>query len=169
MDVLDALRCRRSIRRFIPKKVEEDKIQALLDAFFWAPSAGNLQARDVVVVQDGSLKQQLAEAAFGQGFIAESPLVFVVCANKKKITPYGERGVSLYCLQDAAAGVENILLAAVSLGLGSCWVGAFDEAHVAKILGLPGHVRPVALIPVGYPAEQPSPPQRNSSVHRDGW
>lgn len=169
MDVLDAVRGRRSIRRFIPKKVEDEKIQALLDAFFRAPSAGNLQARDVVVIQDGILKQQLAEAAFGQGSIVESPLVFVVCANKKKIAPYGERGVSLYCLQDAAAGVENILLAAVSLGLGSCWVGAFDEAQVARILRLPGYARPTALIPVGYPAEQPQPPCPSGVVHRDGW
>ncbi|RLF23588.1 MAG: nitroreductase family protein, partial [Thermoprotei archaeon] len=100
-------------------------------------------------------------AALGQMWIAEAPVVVVVCANIPRTAwRYGERGRSLYCLQDTAAAIQNMLLAAHALGYGTCWVGAFDEEEVSRILGLPDHVRPVAIVPIGKPAESPIPPPR---------
>ena len=99
------------------------------------------------------LKARLAAAAH-QEFVAEAPVVIVVCAVPgESARRYGERGRSLYSLQDTAAATQNILLAAAELGLGSCWVGAFEERAAATALGLPPAWRPVALVPVGHPLE----------------
>jgi nitroreductase len=91
----------------------------------------------------------------------EAPINLVVCANQERSARrYGDRGRTLYSVLDAAAAVENILLAAHSLGLGACWVGAFDAEKVSLALKLPKALRPVAIIPVGYPAEYPIPTPR---------
>jgi len=103
----------------------------------------------------------LARAAFQQDFIAQAPLMFVVCGlPERSARRYGERGENLYVFQDTAAAVQNLLLLATSLGYGTCWVGAFDESQVSEVLSLPVQERPLALIPIGKSAEQPSPPQR---------
>ncbi len=86
----------------------------------------------------------------------EAPLAVVCCADLTIARHYGARGKSLYCLQDVAASIQNMMLVAYSLGLGTVWVGAFDEREVSGILGLPDHIRPVAIVPVGYPDERPS-------------
>lgn len=84
-----------------------------------------------------------------------------VCANEKRSAEvYGSRGKNLYCILDAAAAVQNILLAVHALGLGACWVGAYSDEEVAQALDLPKYVKPIAIIPIGYPAEKPSPPRR---------
>jgi nitroreductase len=105
-------------------------------------------------------------------FIAEAPVVVVVCANyPRSMRVYGERG-RLYAEQDATAAVQNMLLAAHALGLGSVWVGAFVEPEVSKILSLPDHVRPLAILPIGYPAESPRPRRRypiEELTHHEGW
>ncbi|RLE29702.1 nitroreductase family protein [Candidatus Acetothermia bacterium] len=157
MQVSEAIRKRRSIRRFDQGgEVSPETVEALLTAAIMAPSAGNAQPWKFVVVRSSGLKAELARAALGQAFIAQAPVVIVVCADLARARrAYGERGESLYCLQDTAAAIQNLHLAAVELGLGTCWVGAFDEREVARLLGLPGSLRPVALIPVGYPAERP--------------
>lgn len=168
--MLEVVRGRRSIRRFLPKEVEERKVEQLLEAIKWAPSAGNLQARDVILVRDEETKTQLAIAALGQMFVAEAPLVFVICANKRRSgMRYGKRGEELYSIQDATAAVQNLLLMAHYLGLGACWIGAFDESEVSRILGIPKDVRPVAIIPLGYPAESPIAPPRSLSLHYEKW
>jgi len=169
MNVSEAVAKRRSIRDYSEKKVEREKIDEIVDSFFWAPSAGNLEARDLIIVEKEGLKLKLSKAAFGQAFIAQAPVVFVVCADTKTVISYGERGIHLYCLQDAAAGVQNMLLTATSLGLGSCWVGAFNETEVAELLELPEHARPVAIVPVGYSKERPNPPLREKKTHKNGW
>jgi nitroreductase len=82
--------------------------------------------------------------------------VFVVCADESRAKEsYGDRGKTLYCLQDTAAATQNILLMACSLGLGTCWIGAFREEEIRKVIKAPSEMRPVALIPVGYPNESP--------------
>jgi len=112
-------------------------------------------------VKNSEVKRRLAEAALNQKFVEEAPIVIVVCADESRsFKGYGLRGKSLYCIQDTAAAIQNIHLAACSLGLATCWVGAFKEEDVRKILDIPDRVRPVALVPVGYPAEKPSPPLR---------
>lgn len=144
-----------SCRRFRREPVSEEALAYLLEAARWAPSAGNLQPWRFLVVRQAALRAALAAAAAGQRFVAEAPLLVVVCAvPAESARGYGERGASLYCLQDTAAAVENLLLAATELGLGSCWVGAFDERRVASVLGLEEGVRPVALVAVGSPAEE---------------
>lgn len=159
--MLDIIKGRRSIRNFTRQKLDEQQINLLLEAARWAPSAGNVQPWHFYVVQDDSLKSALSEAALFQEFIAQAPVVIVVAANlKESRASYGGRGEQLYCIQDTAAAIQNILLMAHSLGLGSCWVGAFNESAVAKTLKLDSHLRPVAIIPLGYPAEHPVPPVR---------
>lgn len=152
---------RRSIRRFQPKPVEEEKIVKILETVNLAPSAGNLQAYEIVMVKDPKRRRALAEAAWGQYFIAEAPVVFVVFANRRRSAwRYGRRGEQLYSLNDASIAAAYIELSAAALGLGSCWVGAFDDERVSEAVNAPDHLRPVAVIPVGYPAESPRRPFR---------
>jgi len=161
MDVLEAIRGRRSIRAFKSKKVTQETVEKLLDAARCAPSAGNIQPWEFIVVRKPEIKRALAEAALDQTFIEEAPIVIVVCANENRSSQgYGIRGKTLYCIQDTAAAIQNIHLAAYSLGLGTCWIGAFREEEVGEILKIPQGIRPVAIIPVGYPAETPPPRNR---------
>lgn len=160
MDVKEAIVKRRSIRRFLDKEIPQEAVDALIEAVRWAPSAGNLQAGRFFFVYDREAKEMLAVAALGQMFIASAPIVVVACEDQERIRHYGKRGKELYAIQDVAVAVENLMFQGCELGLGSVWVGAFDERQVAHILDLPDHLRPAAIIPVGYPAHQPKPSQR---------
>lgn len=152
----DLFTARFSCRRFQPRPLARAEVEALLEAARWAPSAGGLEPWRFVVVTSPPVRAALAEAALGQSFVAAAPVVVVVCAvPAESARLYGERGRTLYCLQDTAAATENLLLAAAARGIGSCWVGAFTEQRVAELLGLPGGLWPVALVPLGYPAEGP--------------
>ena len=136
--------------------IPEATIGRLLESAHLAPSAGNLEPWKFVVVRQETLKARLVEAAYDQNFIEEAPVCIVVCADpNRSASQYGERGASLYCLQDTAAAVQNILLTATAYGLGSCWVGAFDEIKVSEVLKLDPSLRPVAIIPIGYSAAEP--------------
>jgi len=169
MDVLEAIKGRRSIRAFKSQDVSPKIVEKLIDAARWAPSAGNIQPWGFIIVRKPEIKRGLAEAALGQTFIEEAPVVIVVCANENLSSEgYGIRGKTLYCIQDTAAAIQNIHLAAYSLGLGTCWIGAFREEEARETLKIPHGVRPVAIIPVGYPAEAPPPRTRipiNKIVH----
>jgi len=159
--LLELLATRRSVRRFTAEPLAPELEQRLLDAARAAPSAGNVQPWFFVRVRSPELKTELCAAALSQQLVAEAPLCVVVCADKRRaLDAYGERGASLYCLQDTAAAATHLLLAAHALGLGACWVGAFSEHDVARVLGLPEHLRPVAIVPIGLPAEHPSSPGR---------
>jgi nitroreductase len=118
-----------------------------------APSAGNLQAYQVWLVRDRAVKGELVRAALEQEFIAQAPVVLVFCAAPARAAKYGTRGETLYALQDATIAAAYAQLAAAALGLGTCWVGAFNEELVAKAVPLPPDQRAVALLPIGYPAE----------------
>ncbi|MBS7615708.1 nitroreductase family protein [Candidatus Bathyarchaeota archaeon] len=166
MEVLEAIKGRRSIRAFKSLDVSQETVEKLIDAARWAPSAGNLQPWEFVIVRNPEIKRKLAEAALGQSFVEEAPVVIVVCADEERSAGgYGARGRTLYCIQDTAAAIQNIHLAAYALGLGTCWVGAFREDEAKEILKVPKGVRPVAIIPVGYAAESPSPRSRRPSKH----
>ena len=172
MDVVECIEGRTSIRVFKPDPVGDDVVDEGLRLANLAPSAGNLQARDFIVVRDAATKKELMHAAFQQEFVRTAPVVVVFCANLERIGHYGQRGKELYCIQDAAAALQNFSLFLHSRGLGSVWVGAFDEARAADALRTPPHVRPVAIVPVGYPAEKGVRRKRMPSgelVHRDGW
>jgi nitroreductase len=143
-----------SCRVFDTTPLDRETVETVLEAARWAPNGGNLQPWRFVVVLDSNRRRAIAGAAYGQGFLAQAPVVITVCAvPDESATKYGPRGRELYCLQDTAAAAENILLAATDRGLGSCWVGAFDESAAARVLELPRNWRPVALIALGRPAE----------------
>lgn len=171
MDVFEAIKNRRSIRTFQGKAVSEEIVERLIDAARHAPSAGNIQPWEFVIVRKTQMKKQLSVAALNQTFIEEAPVVIVVCANEALSDQgYGSRGVNLYCIQDTAAATENILLAAYAMGLGACWIGAFKEQLVRNALNTPTHVRPVAIIPVGYSSERSTSRRRRpirEIVHRE--
>ena len=150
MELTEAIKTRRSVRSFSNKPVDEDTIKQIIELGNLAPSAGNLQPRDFVVVKNQETKEKLTQAALNQKFIAQAPFVIVICANMKRVTPYGNRGHELYTIQDTAAAIQNMLLAVVDFGLASCWVGAFNESMVVDILELPSYIRPVAILPIGY-------------------
>lgn len=161
MDVFKAIKGRRSIRAFTNKKVSDDDVMKILDAARHAPSAGNIQPWEFIVVRGAKIKRGLAQAALDQTFIEEASVVIVACADELRSSQrYGSRGSTLYCFQDTAAAIQNLHLAAYTLGLGTCWVGAFNEAKTRKLLNTPLGVRPVAIIPVGYPAEKPKQQRR---------
>jgi nitroreductase len=169
MDVLEAIKGRRSIRAFKSKDVPKEIVEKLINAAIRAPSAGNIQPWEFIIVRKPEIKKALAEAALDQTFIEEAPVVIVVCANENRSSQrYGVRGKTLYCIQDTAAAIQNIHLVAYSLGLGTCWIGAFREEEAKEILKIPQGIRPVAIIPVGYPAETLSPRNRrpiSQTVH----
>jgi nitroreductase len=173
MDVLEAIKGRRSIRKFKSEPIKNEDLQKILDAGRFAPSAGNCQPSELVVLNEPSIKRRLAAAALEQTFIVDAPVVIVVCANIPRTSKrYGRRGQELYCLQDTAAATQNILLAAYSLGYGTCWIGAFDEGAVAGVIQVPSGIKPVAIIPLGRPVENPSLPRRrplDDIVHINGF
>lgn len=153
MDVYEAIGRRRSIRKYQPRKVENDKLDRVLEAGRLAPSAKNLQEWRFVVVRDEGRRKQLAEAAKGQTFVGEAPVVIAACAT---VTDYVMTCGQLTYPIDLAIAVDHMTLAAAAEGLGTCWIGAFYEEEVKRILKIPPEVRIVALLPVGYPAEEPS-------------
>jgi nitroreductase len=160
MSILQAVKERRSIRDFQEKDIPEEVVDKLAEALIWAPSAGNLQARKFYFIRDAHLKKGLASAAMGQSSISRAPLVIVGCTDSAISARYGERGVMLYSVQDVAASIMGMMLVAHENKLGTVWVGAFGETEVSRVLDLPENLRPVAIIPVGYPSRIPSPPQR---------
>jgi nitroreductase len=158
VELFEALMERRSVRSFKSEPVSTTLLDKILEAARWAPSAGDCQARDVIIIQNIRIKKKLSAATLDQIFIEEAPLTIVVCANElKSAERYRDRGKAFYCILDAAAAVQNILLVAHSLGLGACWIGAFNDRMVSEILRLPMWLRPVAIIPIGYPGETPTP------------
>jgi len=173
LDVFDAIKKRRSVRAYTSEEVSDEDIEQLIEAARLAPSAGNIQPWEFVIVRNAEIKRRLAIAALHQTFIEEAPVVIVVCADVARSSwGYGSRGANLYCLQDTAAATENILLAAQALGLATCWVGAFHEEEVAKVVNTPRNVRPVAIVPVGRPAEKPGVPPKRSMreiVHHEAF
>ena len=160
MTVLDAIRNRRSIRDYENKDVPETIMEALMDALRWAPSAGNLQSRRFYFVVNPGVRTRLARAALNQNFIARAPLVVVACLDRRVAAHYGDRGVNLYAIQDVSASIMNMMLAAQELGLGTVWVGAFNEFEVFETLEMPAHLRPIAIVPMGYPSRKSAPTPR---------
>ncbi len=173
-DFFETIRLRRSVRAFRSEVVEPKHLNAILEAANLAPSAGNLQGYEIHLVRAAATRRALARACLEQMFLAQAPVVLVFCADAARSgAKYGRRGEELYSVQDATIAAAHAQLAAAALGLGTCWVGAFDEAEVARILGLRSGLRPVAILPVGWPAESPPPtPRRTLSdlvrEHSDG-
>ena len=172
MELDKAIQGRRSVRSYTSEEVPQKLVDEALELANWAPSAGNLQSRDFIVIRNQQMKDDLVVAALGQEFIAQAQVVIVAVANLMRVAHYGDRGRELYAIQDSAAAIQTLMLALHERGLGSVWVGAFDEKEAGKVLGLPAHARPVAIIPVGYPAEHPEPREhlpKKEYIHHEEW
>ena len=155
-DIFDCIRQSHSIRNFKSEQIPDATLTRILEAGNMAPSAGNLQPWYFYVVQDVSVKEKIAAAAFDQEQINEAPTVIVIAADPARSNElYGERGAQLYCIQDTAAAAQNILLAAEGLGVAACWVGAFNETKIEEAIEAPPRLRAVAIICLGYSNEQP--------------
>jgi nitroreductase len=165
MELMEAIHARRSIRSYLDRPVEDEKLLAVLEAGRLAPSAKNMQDWRFVVVRDQSVRQKLAIAARDQQFVSSAPVVIAACGTSDLVMTCGQPAYAI----DVAIAVDHMTLAAASLGLGSCWIGAFYEDQAREILGVPSEVRVVALMPLGYPAEEPSPRPRKSLDQVVAW
>lgn len=154
---------RRSVRKYLKKDVSDALLEKILESTRFAPSAGNYQPWEFIIVRDADMKNNLAGAAYDQKWMTEVPVLIVACTNLRLAgAVFGERGAKLYGIQAVATAIENMLLTAESLGLATCWVGAFSEVTVARMLECPEYVRPCAIITLGYSAEEPKMPPKQS-------
>lgn len=161
-DFFATVRHRHSVRRYQPDMpVETEKLHAVLEMACAAPSAGDLQSYRILVVTRQAERDALRKASQDQAFISEAPVCLVFCADlERSAQKYGERGKTLYGIQDATIAAAYAQLAVVAAGLGSTWVGHFDERAVAELMELAPGLVPVALLSLGYPAELPEPSPR---------
>ncbi len=156
-DLFEVMGRRRSVRSYLPDPVGEEDLNRIIEAACSAPSAGNLQAYRIVVAKDPETRRRLADACWGQRFVAEAPVSLVFLAEPAvSARRYGTRGAELYSLQDATIACTFAMLAAHALGYGTCWVGAFNDEAVLRAVGAVGAgLRPVAVLTVGRPRASP--------------
>lgn len=156
-DFFETVRHRHSVRKYRPDvEVEEEKLHAIIEIALAAPSAGDMQSYQLIVVRDPARRAGLAAAAGGQEFLAEAPVCIAFCCDPAQAErKYGSRGRELFTLQDTTIAATYAQLAVVAAGMASAWVGAFDEDMVRQALDLAPGLRPIALLAVGYPAEMP--------------
>jgi len=161
MDIYEAIKQRTSVRAYSSKPVEEDKLLKILDAARLAPSGKNGQPWIFIVVKDDEMRKKLVPACKGQEFIAQAPVVIVACGREE--LAYKKMGGYWNSLPvDIGIALEHLMLAATAEGLGTCWIGAFFEEEVKKLLSIPDDVKVVALTPLGYPAgEKKWRPRKN--------
>ncbi len=173
MDLFDAIKTRRSIRTYLDKPVEDEKLQAVLEAVRMSPSWANFQCWRLIVVKDKDVKAKISALSYVESLfaplgyksnpsmkaLAEAPVVVVLCADPEKS---GTLWNQHYYLVDSGLAAQNMMLAARGLGLGSVFVGIFDEDKLKKLLNIPSGIRTVGLLPLGYPAEE----QKNGPSRR---
>ena len=170
MDTMDALLTRRSVRQYQDRPVPEDAVRAMLTAAMHAPSAHNEQPWQFVLIDQRHLLEAIAEIHPWAQMARRAPLAILVCGDSRLVQNRGE-----FWPQDCAAATQNLLLAAWDRGLGSVWCGVHPhadlEAAFRRLLGLPEHVVPFALVVLGYPASPPPRVQRfrQERIHRNGW
>jgi nitroreductase len=169
MKVQEAIRFRRSIRAYDLRGVEEEKLLKVLEAGMLSPSASNRQERRFIVIKDAKTRESLSEMARNQRFVAEAPVVIAACAvDTEHVMSCGQLSYPI----DTAIAVDHMTLQAVEEGLGTCWIGAFDEKRVKKLLNVPEEARVVSLLTLGYPSTVPGPTARKSLdeiVMKEKW
>jgi nitroreductase len=149
MEYVDLVKQRRGIRRYKPDPIPEQQLKAILEAARLAPSWGNRQCWRYIIVTEQDIKQRLAEA--GEKWVSEAPVIIVVCADPKAS---GHKPGMDYFMVDIGISFEHLILAATDLGIGTCWIGGFNEKAVKEALGVPDEIRVVAYTPLGYPGEK---------------
>jgi nitroreductase len=153
--IMKIIKGRRSIRRFKSKPVEREKIETLLEAARWAPSAGNAQPWDFIIITDSRTIQGLKTVMTGvMGNMKEGPVLILVCSNRNRETAWSR--------YDIGCALQNILLCAHCMGLGACAIGGFDEGMIVKLLDLPEDSKPCLFITAGYPESGVPVPRRRA-------
>jgi nitroreductase len=150
VEVFEAIKSRRSIRKYTKDPVPEDLIVKMLDAGRWAPSASNRQPWSLIVLKDEEVRRKVAEATTYGKFLAEAPLGIAVVVDPQ---------ASTHPVEDGAIAAQNMLLAAHALGLGACWIGSYNsfyEEKIKTILSIPKNKRLLSIISIGFPAESPT-------------
>ena len=157
MNVFKAIKNRRSIRKYKTTDIEDEKLEKILEAARIAPSASNRQEWKFILVKDQEKRAELVDAAHGQKFVEQAPVTIVACSTEsERIMPCGQHAYTV----DLSIAVSFMILEATELGLGTCWLGAFNENEVKKILDIPEEIRVPAMFTVGYADEDPAPRPR---------
>jgi len=162
MDVLTAIKNRRSVRQYSTRPIPVDVLERMRQALRFAPSASNFQPWHFIFVADPELRRQVAQAAYGQTWMADAPVTVVACGDPEQAYKH-MGGVGNSVDIDVAIALDHLTLAAVADGLGTCWIGAFDEQAVKRLLDVPASVKIVAMTPLGYP----SAPELNNPVREE--
>jgi len=161
-DFFGTVRNRHSIRKYqSDMPVESEKLHAIIETACSAPSAGDLQSYKIVTVLSDESRQALCNAMSDQSFVSEAPVCLVFCTDAQRAKEqYGARGETLYAVQDATIACAYAQLSVVAAGLGSTWIGDFDQRSVSAALNLDPELEPIAILSLGYPAELPEPTSR---------
>ncbi|MFQ6069723.1 MAG: nitroreductase family protein [Candidatus Aminicenantales bacterium] len=154
MSVLEVIKARRSVRRYKSEPVPDETLRRVLEAARLAPSGKNLQPWKFIIVRDSEKKRKLAQAAINQKFVSQAPVVIVACGFPERCYSRMGRYMKSWPV-DVAIALEHIVLQAQEEGLGTCWIGAFEEEEVKEILAIPQEVKVLALTPLGFPDESP--------------
>jgi nitroreductase len=173
MDLFECMEARRSIRRFTDKPVADEEIRRIINAGISAPSAGNMQAREFVLVRSREGRDKVAGATDAGGtsrggittqtWVAGAAVIIVICFDEKRMAArYGDKGRFVMTHLDCMAVAQNMMLAATALGLGSTCVIGFDPIALKAAIPIPGELTPFLLLPIGHPAEDPGPVYRLS-------
>ena len=178
MELFEAITQRRCIRSYTNETVTDEEVNTLLKAAVRAPSSCNRQTWRFIIIRKPETIEKMYQAASystqRQTFVKNAPALIVVCGDltRYESVPYRERGKNLFSIQESAAAIQNLLLAAWALGLGACWVGLFDEDLVKKTLSLPKHIRPFAIITVGHTKSKAKTTPRKplkEFIHYETW
>ncbi len=154
MDVHEAIKKRYSVRKYQDKEVPDDLIGAVIEAGMHAPSAGNKQNWRFVVVKNPEKKERIAKFANEQYWITAAPVLIVVCSDEDTNKRFFKERGSFYSIQNCAAAIENMSLTAVALGLGTCWIGSFNDVEIAETIGAAGVAKVQAILTLGYPTKE---------------
>lgn len=162
MQVFDIIKKRRSVRFYTDEAIEEAKLKKLVEAAIWAPSAGNIHAWNIVIVQR---KQDIERIkAVSPGVLGNATALVILCADREKAYDKGgEVGRDVLSIMDIAIAAQNICLEAIELGLGSCIIRSFNQAAVRELLDLPKNIAPELVVSLGYPRSIPNPPSRRTA------
>jgi len=170
MNIHEAIRTRKSVRSYLSKPVDPEKIVTILNSVRLAPSANNRQEWRFVVVTDEATREKLKVAAAEQSFVSQAPVIIACCAETDgRLMRCGIESFKI----NVAIAIDHLTLAAVEEGLGTCWIGAFYPDQVKEILGIPDSVEVVELVTLGYPKD-PMPTEKNrlpleKILHREQW
>ncbi len=171
MELFEAIKNRRSIRDYNKTKpVSKETIEKIVEAARWAPTAGNQQPIEVVVVFDQETREKLASLSGYAPYVKDSPVALVVCVNQKKYGKRYDKAGEFFKPMDASAAIQNMMLASYGLGLGTCWDSVLNKNAIRELLNIPEFVDPFSIIALGYPSKMPeNPPKRRLLEEMIHW